>query len=247
MRIIFLGTGFAVPSKERVQSGVLIETEKHKILMDCGSGVMGNLARAGYKTTDITHIFFSHHHLDHDIDFFPILKARMLFECPVLNVYGPVGTNEWAKNLFRAYPYLKEKVGLEIKELKEGEKLDFGDFSISCESTLHSPESLAYRIDSDASLIYSGDTEPCDGIKTLIGGGVDILIQECSLFDSYVEGHTNVKSLEEFLKGLPVKRLVLTHFSSEIIGREDEVVEILKRYFSGEITIGEDLFTQLLD
>jgi len=104
MRIVLLGTGYAVPSQKRVQSGVLIETGENLILVDCGSGVLGNLTKAGYSPTDITHIFFTHHHLDHDIDFFPILKARLLLGKTEARVYGPEGTEKWTNALFEAYP-----------------------------------------------------------------------------------------------------------------------------------------------
>lgn len=243
MRIVFLGTGFAVPSKERVQSGVLIETKKNKILMDCGGGVLGNLPKAGYSPNDITHVFFSHLHLDHNIDFLPLLKARWILEENTVKLYGPKGSEKLVEALFGAYPYLEDVFELDIKELENGDVFYIEDDRISCGSACHSPESIAYRIESEGSLIYSGDTQPCDGIKTLVGEGVDMLVHECSLFDSKIEGHTNVKSLGEFMKDLPVERLVLTHFSSEITGREGEVVEILKQYFSGEIVMGEDLLT----
>lgn len=243
MKIVLLGTGFAVPSKDRVQSGILVESEENKILLDCGSGVLGNLAKAGYGATDITHVFFTHLHLDHNIDFLALLKARWILEENKARVFGPVGTKKLIDAFFKAYPYLEDRFELEITELVSGDVFTLGNDRISCASVNHSPESIAYKIESDASVVHAGDTEPCDGVKTLVGGGVDILIHECSLFDSKIEGHTSAKSLGEFLKDLPVKRLVLTHFSSEIPGHEDEVVEILKRYFSGEIIIGEDLLS----
>lgn len=242
MRIVLLGTGYAVPSQKRVQSGVLIETGENLILVDCGSGVLGNLTKAGYSPTDITHIFFTHHHLDHDIDFFPILKARLLLGETEATAYGPEGTEKWINALFEAYPYLKGRFDLKVKELKDGETLTIGNDRVRCASVCHA-NSIAYRIDSKSSVVYSGDTEPCAGVKTLLGDGADVLIHECSVIDSYIEGHTTPKSLGEFLKDVQVKTLVLTHFSSEISGREGEIVEILKQYFAGEIVIGEDLLS----
>ncbi|MEE8402336.1 MAG: MBL fold metallo-hydrolase, partial [Candidatus Hydrothermarchaeaceae archaeon] len=161
------------------------------------------------------------------------------------NVYGPEGTKKWIDALFEAYPYLEGKLDLEVKELKDGETVALGSDTITCASTFHSPDSIAYRIDSASSVVYSGDTEPCGGMKTLLGSGTDVLIHECSVLDSseHREGHTTPTALGEFLKNAPVKTLVLTHFSSEIPGHEGEIVEILKRYFTGKIVIGEDLLS----
>ncbi len=242
MRIVLLGTGYAVPSEKRVQSGVLIATGEHLILADCGSGVLGNLTKAGYSPADITHIFFTHHHLDHDIDFFPILKARLILGKTEARVYGPEGTEKWINALFGAYPYLEGRFDLEVKELEDGETLAIGDDRVTCASACHS-NSIAYRIDSSSSVVYSGDTEPCAGVKMLIGSGADVLIHECSVLDSYIEGHTTPESLGEFLKDAPVKTLVLTHFSSEISGHEEEILGIIKQRFTGEIVIGEDLLS----
>lgn len=244
MKIVLLGTGFAVPSKERVQSGVLIETEEHRILIDCGSGTLGNLAKAGYAPTDITHVFFTHHHLDHDMDFLPLLKARMILGNVGMKAYGPEGTKKWAGALLGAYPYLEGRFELEIKELGDGDALDIGNDGIACASVSHPNDGVAYRIESGASVVYSGDTEPCAGVRTLIGDGADLLIHECSVPDSLaVEGHTTPSSLGEFLEGAQVGTLVLTHLSPEIAGAEEEVIETIKRYFSGEVIIGEDLLS----
>jgi ribonuclease BN (tRNA processing enzyme) len=245
MRIVLLGTGFAVPSQKRVQSGVLIGTEGNLILLDCGSGVMGNLAKAGYDTTDITQIFFTHAHLDHNIDFFPILKARILLGKAEMKAYGPVGTERWIKGLFEAYPYLEGRLDLKVCELKDGDVVDIGNDKVTCASTCHVDNSIGYRIDSDSSVVCSGDTEPCAGVKTLIGDWADVLIHECSVLDSseHEKGHTTPTALGEFLKDVPVERLVLTHFSSEISGNEKEIVEIIKRYFSGDVVVGEDLLS----
>ncbi len=245
MRIILLGTGFAVPSKERVQSGVLIGTKENLMLFDCGSGVLGNLACAGYSPRDVEHVFFTHHHLDHDIDFFPLLKARLILGKTRLSAYGPKGTKKWTDALFDAYPYLKGRFDLKIRELIEGEKVQIGNDSVTCASVLHAEGSIAYRVDSGSSIVYSGDTEPCEGVKTLLKGGVDMLIHECSVLDSseHSEGHTTPSALSKFLKNMQVKTLVLTHFSPEISGNEKEVLKILKERFTGKIIIGKDLLS----
>ncbi|MFV2041558.1 MAG: MBL fold metallo-hydrolase, partial [Candidatus Hydrothermarchaeales archaeon] len=160
-------------------------------------------------------------------------------------VYGPKGTRKWVDALFLAYPYLEEKLKLEVKELEDGETVAVGDDRVTCASVCHAPNSIAYRVDSENSIVYSGDTEPCAGVKTLISDEVDILIHECTVLDfsEHRAGHTTPTALGKFLKDMQVNTLVLTHISPEISDHEQEIVKILKQYFTGEITVGKDLLS----
>ena len=54
-----------VPTKERGQSGILIDCGKEKILVDCGENMQRQLRIAGIAPPRITRIFISHDHGDH--------------------------------------------------------------------------------------------------------------------------------------------------------------------------------------
>ena len=87
MKITFLGTGVAIPTAERVQSGLLID-DKFPILFDCGGGILHRIAQAGYNHSDIDTVFFTHHHLDHDSDFIALVKANWLRNKNEINIYS---------------------------------------------------------------------------------------------------------------------------------------------------------------
>ncbi|NOZ77490.1 MAG: MBL fold metallo-hydrolase, partial [Euryarchaeota archaeon] len=89
MKAVLLGTGFAVPSRERVQAGILVDTGGGLMLLDCGAGVLHRIPRSGYDFKGITHIFLSHLHLDHNADLFPLLKAMALSGVEGVAVAGP--------------------------------------------------------------------------------------------------------------------------------------------------------------
>jgi ribonuclease BN (tRNA processing enzyme) len=239
MHITFLGTGFSVPSAYRVQSGILVETDKHLILFDCGSGILRRLFQSGYSPLRISYVFFTHLHLDHNMDYLPLIKACYLMGKHETRIFGPKGTENWFKNLLRAYPYLKGRFKIELRELEDNESISLEGDNVKCKEVVHLVPSLAYRLDSSgSSMVYSGDTEPCNGIKKLCKGGVDVLIHECSSFKRY-EGHTTPGQLAEFMKGLKVRKLILTHLSPEIEGKEKEIVEAIN--FKGETIIAKDL------
>jgi ribonuclease BN (tRNA processing enzyme) len=244
MRIILLGTGFAIPSPKRAQSGILVETRENLILLDCGSGVLRRLSQSGIEHMKISCIFFTHHHLDHDSDFLPLIKANYLSGRKDMKIFGPMGTREWTNAQLKSYPYLEGRFELEIKELQKNDNATIGRDSVKTMPVKHIKSSLAYRIDSkDSSVVYSGDSEPCKGIRDLIGSGVDLLIHECSVLESSREkkGHTTPEKLGEFIRGLNIKKLVLTHFSPDMEGHEFEIVKIISDRYGGEIVVGEDL------
>jgi ribonuclease BN (tRNA processing enzyme) len=245
MRITLLGTGFAVPSPSRVQSGILVETGENLILFDCGAGVVHRLAQSGHDSRDITHVFFTHHHLDHDSDFMALLKANWLKGRRELEVFGPKGTEKWLSSLLEAYPYMKGRSEIMVRELEDTAVVRVGEDVIEARNNKHALDGLAYRLTSSGkSMVYSGDTAPCKGVRELCKGGVELLIHECSFPDkegeSYAD-HTTPEGLGRLLTGLPVKKLVITHFSPMAEEKLGEMKASLERYFKGEIIIGEDL------
>jgi ribonuclease BN (tRNA processing enzyme) len=84
-----LGSGSPEPSRRRASSGYLIEIGDDRILFDCGGGVFDNLIRSGRKPSDITHLFFSHLHSDHMMDYARLVHAAWDEGAPPLKVWGP--------------------------------------------------------------------------------------------------------------------------------------------------------------
>jgi ribonuclease BN (tRNA processing enzyme) len=243
MKAVLLGTGFAVPSRDRVQAGILVDTGGDLLLLDCGEGILHRIQQSGYDFRAVTHILLTHFHLDHNADLFPLLKAMALSGVEGMAISGPRGLEDWLGHMFRAYPYLKGRLDIRLTELEGGETMDVGGGTVKCAPTSHSPRmpSLAYRIEGQGkSLVYSGDTEPCEGVRDLCEAGADVLVHECSS-EERIEGHTDPATLAEFLEGLPVRRLVLTHFSPETAGREEGMAEVIRKKFPGEIIVGHDL------
>ena len=56
-------------------SGYLVEVGDDLVLLDCGGGVVSRLIDAGHMPGDITHLFFSHLHSDHMMDYARLVHA----------------------------------------------------------------------------------------------------------------------------------------------------------------------------
>ena len=89
MKITCLGTGSPEPHKRRASSGYLIEIGDDRILFDCGGGVVDRLIQSGRLPSDITHLFFTHLHTDHMMDYARLVHAAWDEGAQPLKVFGP--------------------------------------------------------------------------------------------------------------------------------------------------------------
>src|SRR5260221_13126956 len=96
MRLVTLGTGTVALTAERVCAGHHVQAGTVSLLLDCGSGITHRLAEHGIAWRSITHVAFTHFHLDHIGDFATLVYAWKYGDLPgrsePLTVIGPAGT-----------------------------------------------------------------------------------------------------------------------------------------------------------
>ncbi len=103
MKITLLGTGTPSPSLKRQSSGYLIEVGDDVIVMDHGPGAGHRLLESGHDTTEVTHVFLSHLHYDHCMDYPRLVLQRWDVGAgliPDLEVYGPPPLKRMTEQLF---------------------------------------------------------------------------------------------------------------------------------------------------
>ena len=92
VRIRFLGSGDALGSGGRLQTCILIESNGHSCLVDCGASSLIALKRAGVDPNDIGTVLISHLHEDHFGGLpFLILDGQFSSRSNHLRVAGPPG------------------------------------------------------------------------------------------------------------------------------------------------------------
>ena len=92
-----LGAGTPTPTPDRFGSSFAIKIGDDQIMLDCGPAATHKLVKAGLWPTDINHLFFTHHHFDHDIDYPCFLLCRWdqsIGKEDVLKVFGPTLTEK---------------------------------------------------------------------------------------------------------------------------------------------------------
>lgn len=145
MQIIFLGTSCAMPTKERNHSSIFISYGAEGILMDCGEGTQRQLKIAGIKPTKITKVLISHWHGDHVFGLAGLISTLSTIEyTKTLRIYGPKGTNEFIKNLFKSAVF-ENRINLEVKEVKEGTFYNGKNYSLEAYPLEHKTQTLGFR------------------------------------------------------------------------------------------------------
>lgn len=209
-----LGTAGGIPISGRAQSGILLEEGEKKILMDCGLGVPLRLVEKGIDIEDIDIICLTHGHLDHIQDLPSLTKTSWLrTEEAEYEILLPPGLKD---KLVDHWKVLDEydRSDLDFRVMPPSDTFQIQDLSIQSFNTEHTEISQGYKISkSGKSVVYTGDTAPCDGVENY-SQGADLLIHELSSLDRS-EKHTDPKSLAYYLEDTGMKRLVLTHFYPE--------------------------------
>jgi ribonuclease BN (tRNA processing enzyme) len=239
-------------------SGYLIETERTKVLLDCGNGVFGKL-RERVDYTEIDAVVISHLHADHFLDLVPYSYA--LIYAPKQQ---PVPVHIWEGTDSPARPRLiappgavdtfRRVVGawgnddliesaFRIEEYEAGDRVEAGDVWASFHPVPHFVETFAVRIGSeegDGEIVYSADTRPSENVVD-IARGADLLIIEATLprpERTGVRGHLTPQEAGEHAREAGAKRVVITHISDEL--GDEWAREEAERGFGGPVEIAAE-------
>ena len=97
-----LCSGTPTPSEIRWGSAYALEMGDEWFMFDCGPAATYKLIKSGITPLDISHLFFTHHHSDHDADYACFLLSRFdmsIGKEPNLKVYGPPPTQALTEKL----------------------------------------------------------------------------------------------------------------------------------------------------
>ena len=161
-------------------------------VLDCGLGVTDQLARTGIPFAALRSIFITHHHLDHNIEYGPLLLIGWVQGLsPDVRAFGPPPLRQMTEDFLRAYKTTMDfwaedyKIApfgmIEVGEITSAGKI-MQDANVAVSATLvqHPPvrPSLGYRFDfHDRSIAFSGDTTPLEAVARM-AMGADVLVHE---------------------------------------------------------------------
>jgi ribonuclease Z len=133
----------------------------------------------------------------------------------------------WARSTGKFLPSKAEELGVPQgplwKALASGESVELED------GTKVSPEDVSEPSPPPVKLVYSGDTRPCDELRTAAKDS-DVLISEAMYTTEHASlaeerGHSTAASVSKLAKESGVKLLVLTHYSPRYYAGEEVIAE----------------------
>jgi len=195
MEVTILGTAHPAPQTERAGTSLAVTVGGRTVLVDCGPWATYRLVETGLDFSAIEDVFFTHHHMDHNVSFFHFVLVSWYFGRTELDVYGPTGTRDLVDGLQLAYRTHVRDVsdwrdipregvtGIEVHKIGPEFAIERDGWAVRALPVDHSVETYAYRFDeeaTDASVVFSGDTQQLDSLAKF-ARGADLLIHECNL------------------------------------------------------------------
>jgi ribonuclease BN (tRNA processing enzyme) len=244
LTVTVLGSGTGIPSVDRCGPGYLLEAHRLVALVDCGPGVVRQLARAGRSLAALDAVFITHVHPDHVSDLVPLLHALILSRgarTRPLDLFGPPGFAEFVAQ--RVISVSGEPKGFELRVDEVDQELYYRDCAITTAPTVHVPDlaSIAYRFEADArSVVFSGDSDTCHELEAL-ASGADLLILDCSYPDELkAEGHLSSSECGRLAASAGARTVLLSHIYPTDVAATARVDEC-RAQFDGEVILAEDL------
>ncbi|WP_367110973.1 MBL fold metallo-hydrolase [uncultured Psychrobacter sp.] len=273
-RVIMLGTGTPVPSAERAGSGLAVIHNGEAYLFDAGHGTVQRAIQA-WKTMNapelnphmIKHVFLSHLHSDHTMDYSELAATYWWRREARLNAYGPKGLQDMTDGYYDMQKTdislrtdgiqpIKDKTmyRVAVNEIpKDGIIFNENDVTVEAFSVDHGDiePAYGYKITTpDKSIIFSGDTSYSENLIKK-SKGTDILIHEVVSEEGWNalpadwqayhgSAHTLTSELAKVANKANLDLLVLTHvlhFGAPIETAYSEVKEL----YDGEVVLAKDL------
>lgn len=220
MQLTILGSSASQPAPGDACSGYLVREGDSVLLMDCGSGTLGNLQQH-VDLGAIDAIVVSHMHPDHYIDLIALRYGRRYGEDGQreIPVYLPPGgaakLQAVSEAISSTQPFFER--ALDLREYASGVPFAAGDLEVQPHEVVHGIRSFGMRVSGDGGTIaYTSDTVRCPEVVEL-ARGVDLLLAENTLGGGAPSHHDPVTHISAEEAGAiateaGVSQLVLTHF-----------------------------------
>ncbi|MEN8129073.1 MAG: MBL fold metallo-hydrolase [Pseudomonadota bacterium] len=245
MKLIVLGSGTGVPSLERNAPGYYLKMLDRECLIDCGSGTLLQLERAGRSYQHIDAVFITHTHPDHIGDLIPLIHALKVTPGfrreKTLSLFGPPGFKQFFDDYIVTVASLPKHFRVEIQEVDRIFK--YAGVRCQCVPTVHSEtlHSVAYRFEvGGRAVVLSGDCDYDEGIIQH-SSQADLLVLDCSFTNALkYPGHCSAGECGRIATKAGVKRLLLTHLYP-VPKADDTRLEEARAGYVGDVRLAEDL------
>jgi ribonuclease Z len=248
-KLYVIGSGTALPSAERDNTLLAVNTPGALWLIDCAGSVYHKLLRLRLDPLRLRGVFLTHSHPDH-IYGLPALLFHLKLagwgdSGPRLKVYGNAPTLTMARRVLDAYEIDLWQPPTDWHQLPEIERHPFAEDDYTTWSSTpvaHSRPTLAVKVvakETGYTAVYSADTSPCESL-TQLATGADTLLHECTAVEP-LEGHSTPEQIGDTAARAGVRRLVVVHYDPRyILPTKETQMRIRKGGFVGQILFSKD-------
>jgi ribonuclease Z len=257
IEVTFLGTGSAMPPRDRGNTAFTVRTENMLFLADAGPSVYGDMYRAGIDPARIDTIFLSHGHADHILGFPQIaLLQKFITKTPPLRIYCTRTVRESVTTITKlAFPEAADGLHkFDWIELAEGPRQFHDltpDIQLTTELVFGPPYMpvLGLRLDffdKNVSLAFSADTAPSNTVVNL-ADNCDLLIHESS-FSATLQPdvspelffHSDARQAGQIAARANARRLALVHVGNLHSNHRRVLTAEAAETFEGLILVPDD-------
>ena len=271
MNITLLGTGNPQPNPLRAGPSNHLAIGGQSVLLDCGSGTVHQMVKAGLEPREVDHLVLTHMHSDHTIDIAHVLITGWIrYRTKPIKIVGPPQTREFVERILRAFEFdlrlrkLEDRVGkevmtVEVTEINDGESYETDTWEMRAVEVDHGyvKPSLGFVFnDGKAKVMISGDTTGCKAVCDA-SRGVDLLIHELMRDSAATDPHDDDLAAVPELR----RRIIESHTCPHMLGpiaRDADVPrlalthmsaatddpwirDVLTKDYRGEVISGVDL------
>ena len=213
MRLTIVGCSGSHPGPDAACSSYLLEQQGFRLLVDLGSGALGELANH-VDPRDVDAVLLTHLHGDHWLDLVPFSHVRRHHPDgrvpPPVPVVVPRAQRQRISGAFG----LPESALADVFELQDPRDTAIGPFDVTLLRTRHPVETYAIRaVAGGRTFVYTSDTAPFPELAAF-AGKADLLLAEASFVDGVANPpgvHLTAKQAGELARDANVGRLVVTH------------------------------------
>lgn len=213
IKLLFLGSGsaFTVGANNFQSNILLINEEREKLLLDCGSDIRFSLHEAGFSHRDITDIYISHLHSDHvgGLEYIGF-KTKFDPKCdrPNLYIHEVLKNDIWLKTLSGGMSFIEDNiVGIDSffkVSPVEGDRFSWNNINFQLIKVIHVNEGanlmpsygLFFTIDRH-NIFLTTDTQFCPAKLGRYYEQADTIYQDCEISSQITNVHAHYQQLKE--------------------------------------------------
>lgn len=240
-----IGARAGSPDQYGPASGYLLRVGSTTLLLDCGPGVVAQLAIRGVLD-DIDALIISHRHLDHsgDLMVFAYHRAFPHIQAPI-PMFAPTGFSDYVAQLdvvhgIPTLPALARPVAdqLPLTEVVPGSTFEVNGIRVDTVAALHPVPTISMSFP-DIGLVYTADTALTSEL-TRLAASSRALLSEATYVDGVghdfnAHGHMSGIEAGQLAAGSGASHLLLTHLSS--FAQAEPTWANAERHFQGAIDL----------